>query len=222
MADPLSFEALASSEHVLSSAENFVLYVLLEAIARGAGGPGGGSRLPLNLGVVIDRSGSMYDERRLELHPWGDDQEWASVVLGFAQQRDVVELVRVEPQSVFERVAPEALPLGRRHLGSGPERARRDHARRSRNQANAAQHRQAQLGAAGAGTHLVFRKATGYQRDRTKRDRSARMLRRVGRLAPLRSGLGRESGQEMIKEYLQVKSVWISTATDVPNPFVIR
>ncbi|MFZ2064194.1 MAG: VWA domain-containing protein [Candidatus Binatus sp.] len=66
MADPLSFEALASSEHVLSSAENFVLYVLLEAIARGAGGPGGGSRLPLNLGVVIDRSGSMYDERRLE------------------------------------------------------------------------------------------------------------------------------------------------------------
>src|SRR5258708_40360917 len=65
MADPLSFEALASSEHVLSSAENFVLYVLLEAIARGKGG-GKGSRLPLNLGVVIDRSGSMYDERRLE------------------------------------------------------------------------------------------------------------------------------------------------------------
>jgi Ca-activated chloride channel family protein len=65
MADPLSFEALASSEHVLSSAENFVLYVLLEAVARGKGG-GGGSRVPLNLGVVIDRSGSMYDERRLE------------------------------------------------------------------------------------------------------------------------------------------------------------
>ena len=66
MADPLSFQALASSEHVLSSAENFVLYVLLEAVASGKGGPGGGSRLPLNLGVVIDRSGSMYDERRLE------------------------------------------------------------------------------------------------------------------------------------------------------------
>src|SRR5271167_1050864 len=63
MADPLSFEALASSEYVLSSAENFVLYVLLEAVARGAGG---GGRVPLNLGVVIDRSGSMYDERRLE------------------------------------------------------------------------------------------------------------------------------------------------------------
>jgi Ca-activated chloride channel homolog len=65
MAEPLSFEALASSEHVLSSAENFVLYVLLEAVARGVGG-GGGGRLPLNLSVVIDRSGSMYEEQRLE------------------------------------------------------------------------------------------------------------------------------------------------------------
>ena len=37
-----------------------------------------------------------------------------------------------------------------------------------------------------------------------------------------RSGIGRESGQEMIKDYLQTKSVWISTATDVPNPFVMR
>ncbi len=37
-----------------------------------------------------------------------------------------------------------------------------------------------------------------------------------------RSGLGRESGQAMIYEYLQTKSVWISTATEVPNPFVIR
>src|SRR6202158_6160172 len=66
MADPLSFDALASSEYVLSTAENFVLYVLLEAIASGVGGGGGGARLPLNLGVVLDRSGSMYDERRLE------------------------------------------------------------------------------------------------------------------------------------------------------------
>src|SRR5258707_11411287 len=65
MPEPLSFDALASSEHVLSSAENFVLYVLLEAVARGGSGAGG-SRVPLNLGVVIDRSGSMYDERRLE------------------------------------------------------------------------------------------------------------------------------------------------------------
>src|SRR5947207_11030729 len=65
MPDALTFEALPSREHVLSSAENFVLYVLLEAIAHGTPG-GGGPRLPLNLGVVLDRSGSMYDERRLE------------------------------------------------------------------------------------------------------------------------------------------------------------
>ena len=37
-----------------------------------------------------------------------------------------------------------------------------------------------------------------------------------------RSGLGRENGQEMLKEYMQVKSVWISTSTEVPNPFVMR
>jgi Ca-activated chloride channel homolog len=65
MAEPLSFEALPSSEYVLSTAENYVLYVLLEALASGAAGSGG-ARLPLNLGIVIDRSGSMYDERRLE------------------------------------------------------------------------------------------------------------------------------------------------------------
>ena len=65
MAGALTFEALVSRNHVLSSAENFVLYVLFEAISGGRGGPAG-SRLPLNLGVVLDRSGSMYDERRLE------------------------------------------------------------------------------------------------------------------------------------------------------------
>ncbi|MFQ5936824.1 MAG: aldehyde dehydrogenase [Acidiferrobacterales bacterium] len=37
-----------------------------------------------------------------------------------------------------------------------------------------------------------------------------------------RSGLGRENGQEMIKEHMQIKSVWINTATEVPDPFVIR
>ena len=37
-----------------------------------------------------------------------------------------------------------------------------------------------------------------------------------------RSGLGRESGTEAIKEYLQVKSVWISTAPDNSNPFIIK
>lgn len=37
-----------------------------------------------------------------------------------------------------------------------------------------------------------------------------------------RSGLGRENGQDAIYDYLQTKSVWISTATSVPNPFVMR
>ena len=50
--------------------------------------------------------------------------------------------------------------------------------------------------------------------------------RAVSYLSPFggykRSGIGRESGEEMIKEYLQVKSVWISTAKEVPNPFVQR
>jgi Ca-activated chloride channel homolog len=66
MAEPLTFQALASSDYVLSSAENYILYVLLEAIAQGGAGGGGGPRIPLNLSVVVDRSGSMYDERRLE------------------------------------------------------------------------------------------------------------------------------------------------------------
>ena len=50
--------------------------------------------------------------------------------------------------------------------------------------------------------------------------------RAVSYMAPFggykRSGLGRENGQEAIYEYLQQKSVWISTATEVPNPFVMR
>ena len=37
------------------------------------------------------------------------------------------------------------------------------------------------------------------------------------------SGLGRESGIEAINEYLETKSVWISTSNDVPaNPFILR
>ncbi len=68
MAESLTFQALASSDHVLSSAENYILYILLEAIAGAAGADAGNGkgRLPLNLSVVVDRSGSMYDERRLE------------------------------------------------------------------------------------------------------------------------------------------------------------
>ena len=37
-----------------------------------------------------------------------------------------------------------------------------------------------------------------------------------------RSGRGRESGQESIKEFLQTKSVWIAEQTSVSNPFIIR
>ncbi|MFN0262765.1 aldehyde dehydrogenase [Tepidamorphus sp. 3E244] len=37
-----------------------------------------------------------------------------------------------------------------------------------------------------------------------------------------RSGLGRESGQKAIEEYLQTKSVWISCADGFSNPFVLR
>jgi aldehyde dehydrogenase (NAD+) len=50
--------------------------------------------------------------------------------------------------------------------------------------------------------------------------------RAVSYLSPFggykRSGIGRESGQDAIREYLQTKCVWISTAKDVPNPFVMR
>jgi acyl-CoA reductase-like NAD-dependent aldehyde dehydrogenase len=37
-----------------------------------------------------------------------------------------------------------------------------------------------------------------------------------------RSGVGRENGQDAIWSYLQTKSVWISTADSVANPFVMR
>ena len=36
------------------------------------------------------------------------------------------------------------------------------------------------------------------------------------------SGIGRESGLESIKEYLQIKSVWLAHETSVVNPFIIR
>jgi len=37
-----------------------------------------------------------------------------------------------------------------------------------------------------------------------------------------RSGIGRESGMEAIREYLQTKSVWIDISGTTPNPFVQR
>ncbi len=50
--------------------------------------------------------------------------------------------------------------------------------------------------------------------------------RAVSFMAPFggfkQSGLGRESGQEAINEYLQTKCVWINLADGVPNPFVLR
>ncbi len=36
------------------------------------------------------------------------------------------------------------------------------------------------------------------------------------------SGIGRESGSETIKEYLNTKCVWVSSDLDVPNPFIRR
>jgi aldehyde dehydrogenase (NAD+) len=37
-----------------------------------------------------------------------------------------------------------------------------------------------------------------------------------------RSGVGRESGSNAMLEFLEVKTVWISTDLDVPNPFIRR
>jgi (Z)-2-((N-methylformamido)methylene)-5-hydroxybutyrolactone dehydrogenase len=52
------------------------------------------------------------------------------------------------------------------------------------------------------------------------------MYRAVSYMSPFggykRSGIGRENGMEAIREYLQTKSVWINTASEVPDPFVIR
>lgn len=63
MSGLVGFHALCSRDAVLSSAENFVLYLLLETKPQGTAAKG---RLPLNLGIVLDRSGSMYDEKRLD------------------------------------------------------------------------------------------------------------------------------------------------------------
>lgn len=50
--------------------------------------------------------------------------------------------------------------------------------------------------------------------------------RAVSYMAPFggykRSGIGRESGQEAIYEYLQTKTVWIDSSGKVANPFVMR
>jgi acyl-CoA reductase-like NAD-dependent aldehyde dehydrogenase len=50
--------------------------------------------------------------------------------------------------------------------------------------------------------------------------------RAVSYMAPFggfkRSGIGRESGQDAILDYLETKCVWMSYGSDVPNPFVLR
>lgn len=50
--------------------------------------------------------------------------------------------------------------------------------------------------------------------------------RAVSYLAPFggykKRGIGRESGQAAIDEYLQTKCVWINLSEDTPNPFVLR
>lgn len=50
--------------------------------------------------------------------------------------------------------------------------------------------------------------------------------RAVSFMAPFggykKSGIGRESGQDAVDEYLQTKCVWINLADGVPNPFVLR
>jgi aldehyde dehydrogenase (NAD+) len=52
------------------------------------------------------------------------------------------------------------------------------------------------------------------------------MYRAVSYLSPFggykRSGIGRESGAEAIREYLQTKSVWIDISGNTANPFVMR
>ena len=52
------------------------------------------------------------------------------------------------------------------------------------------------------------------------------MYRAVSYMSPFggfkRSGVGRENGMDAIREYLQTKSIWINTALETPDPFVIR
>ncbi len=52
------------------------------------------------------------------------------------------------------------------------------------------------------------------------------MYRALSYAAPFggykQSGLGRENGQQAIREYMQTKTVWLSTSEEVPNPFVMR
>lgn len=50
--------------------------------------------------------------------------------------------------------------------------------------------------------------------------------RAVSYMAPFggykQSGVGRENGQDAIREFMQTKSIWMSYATETPNPFIMR
>jgi (Z)-2-((N-methylformamido)methylene)-5-hydroxybutyrolactone dehydrogenase len=50
--------------------------------------------------------------------------------------------------------------------------------------------------------------------------------RAVSYLSPFggykRSGIGRESGIDAVREYLHTKSIWIDTSDETPDPFVLR
>ncbi|WP_338944179.1 aldehyde dehydrogenase [Paraburkholderia sp. 22B1P] len=52
------------------------------------------------------------------------------------------------------------------------------------------------------------------------------MYRAVSYMSPFgghkRSGVGHENGMSAVMEYLQTKSVWISTGLETPDPFVLR
>ncbi|ASG68672.1 hypothetical protein CDV26_09975 [Francisella halioticida] len=50
--------------------------------------------------------------------------------------------------------------------------------------------------------------------------------RAVSTLAPYGgykdSGIGRENGEESLNEYLQTKTIWLSTAEEIPNSFIMK
>lgn len=54
---------------------------------------------------------------------------------------------------------------------------------------------------------------------------STNTYRAVGYMMPFggfkNSGLGRESGQEAIHDFLETKCVWLALNKDEPNPFVM-
>lgn len=61
-----------------------------------------------------------------------------------------------------------------------------------------------------------------WTRDLARAVRLPKQLR-AGTVGERVSGVGRESGVDAVREYLETKSVWISTARDVPaDPFVMR